>query len=75
MLATSQIVFVMQEIGSAEFEKLVTQAVDFLLKSQQPDGSWKVQGTKKKAKERHTETASYWGSAWAVISLSRALRE
>ena len=75
VLATSQIVFLMQEIGSAEFEKLVTQAVDFLLKSQQPDGSWKVQGTKKKAKERHTETASYWGSAWAVISLSRALRE
>lgn len=45
---------------------------EFLIRTQQDDGSWTVPGTKKSAKGRPTETAIDWGSAWAVIGLTAA---
>ena len=71
VLATSQIVYALSEMGKGVPTKAMDRATGFLVKKQSSDGSWKVKGTKEKAKKRFTETANYWGSAWAVIALSR----
>ena len=41
----------------------------FLTQTQLEDGSWRVPGTKRKAANQPTETANYWGTAWAVVGL------
>lgn len=45
-------------------------AMKYLVATQEPNGRWKVPGTKASAKGRATPTANDWGSAWAVIALS-----
>ena len=47
----------------------IENATNFLLESQQPNGSWKVPSTKAKKQAKITPTATYWGTAWAVIGL------
>ena len=42
----------------------------FLVETQRPDGSWAVPGTKRSHRGRVTETASYWGTAWAALALT-----
>ncbi len=49
------------------------KATQFLLSTQQADGSWQVKGTKQGRKDRVEETACYWGTAWAAIALLQAL--
>lgn len=45
------------------------RAVAFLKTAQAPDGSWPVPSTRAKDKNKITKTATYWGTAWAVIAL------
>ena len=45
------------------------QAIDFLRTTQLPNGSWNVKGTKKNGRNKIVDTASYWGTCWAVIGL------
>lgn len=45
------------------------KAVQFLKKTQQPDGSWAVPSTRARDKNKVNKTATYWGTAWAVIGL------
>ena len=45
------------------------QAIKFLEKTQQKDGSWPVPSTRKKDANRISETATDWGTAWACIAL------
>lgn len=45
------------------------QAVEFLRTTQLADGTWDVKGTKKSGRNEVVETASYWGTCWAVIGL------
>lgn len=47
----------------------IQQATKFLTTTQESDGSWRVKGTKKSTRNKHTETSDYWGTAWAVIGL------
>ena len=47
----------------------VADAVAWLAETQQASGRWSVPGTKRTAGGRITETASYWGTCWAVIGL------
>lgn len=47
----------------------MTAAAEFLSQTQEPDGRWKVRGTKKTAKGP-TATATDWGTAWAVLALA-----
>ena len=51
------------------------KAVGWLVKSQDEDGSWPVPGTKKKAKGRVVETATYWGTCWATLGLLATLEK
>ena len=47
----------------------IRQGVQFLLNTQQDDGSWQVPGTKRQARGLPVETAGYWGTCWATIGL------
>ena len=47
----------------------IANAKVFLTKTQRPDGSWAVPGTKKTTRKKPTPTSNYWGTAWAVIGL------
>lgn len=48
--------------------------IAYLADSQQESGEWKVRGTKKSGRKRFVPTATYWGTAWAVIGTSRWLK-
>ena len=45
------------------------KAVQFLKETQQPDGSWAVPSTRARDKNKVNKTATYWGTAWAVVGL------
>lgn len=45
------------------------KAVAFLKSTQKPDGSWPVPSTRARDKNKINKTATYWGTAWAVIGL------
>ena len=87
VLATAQVLFVLQEIerldSGFQNDSAVAKAVDeskgraigYLVQTQPTDGRWKVNGTKEKHSDKVQETASYWGSCWAVIALSRSLSD
>lgn len=45
------------------------QAAQFLKRTQKPDGSWAVPSTRARDKNKINNTATYWGTAWAVIGL------
>lgn len=47
----------------------IRKAVAFLSKTQMPDGSWPVPSTRARDKNKVNKTATYWGTAWAVIAL------
>lgn len=53
----------------------VQKAVSFLKKTQMPDGSWAVPSTRARDKNKVNKTATYWGTAWAVIGLLEAARK
>lgn len=46
-----------------------TKAVVFLKNTQTADGSWAVPSTRARDKNKINKTATYWGTAWAVIGL------
>jgi squalene-hopene/tetraprenyl-beta-curcumene cyclase len=46
-----------------------TKAATFLKTTQTSDGSWLVPSTRAKDKNKINKTATYWGTAWAVIGL------
>lgn len=45
----------------------------YLMQTQAQDGSWPVHGTKQAKRDRVEETATYWGTCWAVIGLLETL--
>lgn len=71
-LATGLNLFALARAG-AEDREMLRRAVDFLLNSQAADGTWSVKGTKAKGRGRVQETATYWGTTWAVIGLCELL--
>jgi squalene-hopene/tetraprenyl-beta-curcumene cyclase len=55
-------------------EPAITRGRAFLMRTQQPDGSWLVNGTKKNKSKQVEPTATYWGTCWAVIGLVETVR-
>jgi len=74
-LATGLSLYALRKSRMKPEEKAVQRAVDFLIKTQKDDGSWAVKGTKEKKKMKIEETASYWGTGWAVLGLSQVLTD
>lgn len=72
-LATGTNLYALLASGVSRDDPAVVQATRYLLRTQQSDGSWEVPGTKTAKKDRIEETASYWGTAWAVIALLESL--
>ena len=68
-LATGIALYALARDGMSRSDPAARRAIEFLANGQQDDGSWKVHGTKMNAKDRVTETASYWGTCWAIIGL------
>lgn len=74
-LATGQAVYALLEAGVPADDPSITRATRFLVTTQDEDGSWPVNGTKTKGKDGPEETATYWGTCWAVVALARTLPE
>lgn len=51
----------------------ISRAIGYLSDTQRGDGTWGVRGTKKNARGRIVETASYWGTCWSVIAMTELL--
>ena len=69
-MATGQVLYA---LSMCSHQGKVTSAVElartYLLTTQTSDGSWEVKGTKKNKQDKIQETATYWGTCWAVIGL------
>ena len=69
-LATGLALYALRMVGTGDAVADALGAGDqFLIRMQLGDGSWRVPGTKRKADNAPTETAIYWGTAWAVVGL------
>lgn len=65
--ATGLVLYALSEAGNETAGTAIDAARAFMFKSQQQDGSWLVEG---KLTE-NPEMASYFGTVWAIIGLSR----
>ncbi|QDV49118.1 prenyltransferase/squalene oxidase repeat-containing protein [Gimesia fumaroli] len=72
-LGTGMALYALLEAGVNREDASIKQAQQFLVSTQRKDGSWPVKGTKEKKKASVQETAIYWGTCWAVISLVESL--
>ena len=72
-LGTALSLYALQRSGIGD-PQTIARARQFLVDSQQADGSWPVAGTKTKTQNRIAETATYWGTTWAVIALTESLQ-
>ncbi|MCG6155037.1 prenyltransferase/squalene oxidase repeat-containing protein [Rubinisphaera margarita] len=68
-LATGQALYALAAVGVDSQDPAIVRAQQYLINTQTEDGSWPVHGTKTKKKDQVEETATYWGTAWAVIAL------
>jgi hypothetical protein len=59
--------------GLAADHPAIAQGRNFLIRTQQSDGSWSVRGTKKSKSQQIEPTATYWGTCWAVIGLAETM--
>jgi squalene-hopene/tetraprenyl-beta-curcumene cyclase len=73
-LATGMSLYVLLRAGVGDMNT-ISRAKRFLIDGQQEDGSWPVAGTKQKKRDRIEETATYWGTTWAVLALTESLPE
>lgn len=67
--ATGLALYALSELGNDSAGSASSRAASFLLKTQKDDGAWLVSGKLKK----NPDMASYFGTTWAVIGLSRQL--
>lgn len=70
---TGVAIYSLLKTGKRKEVSEVQAAINFLLKTQQPNGAWQVRSTKGKHQKQFTPTATYWGTAWAVIGLLETL--
>jgi hypothetical protein len=70
---TGVAIYALARDGAKANASVVTRARQFLVQTQQADGSWAVKGTKKAKAKQIEPTATYWGTCWAVIGLAETL--
>lgn len=74
-LGTGMAMHALRSAGVSRSDQSITRAQSFLIDTQGDDGSWKVRGTKANTRDHVEETASYWGTTWAVLGLIASLPE
>jgi hypothetical protein len=74
-LTTGQSVYALRLAGLAADHAAIRGGVDYLLRTQKPDGTWIVpsQLISGKGGENLEYIYKYWGTAWATIGLARSL--
>ena len=72
-LGTGLAVYALARAGVDRDDAAIQRAQEFLVSTQQDDGSWAVRGTKAKKKDKVQETARYWGTTWAALGLMASL--
>jgi hypothetical protein len=70
---TGVAVYALARDGVMANASVLSRARQFLVQTQQADGSWAVKGTKKAKAKQIEPTATYWGTCWAVIGLAETL--
>lgn len=68
-LATGLALYALQKVKDKDFSSEISKGRKFLLSSQRKNGSWPVKGTKQNKRKTVVDTATFWGTAWAVIAL------
>lgn len=68
-LGTGIALYALQTAGVGRDDPAILRGRQALLQTQRDDGTWPVHGTKEKKKDRVEETATYWGTTWAVLGL------
>lgn len=68
-LGTGIALYALAKDSAAVDEREISKALAFLRRTQDQDGSWSVNGTKKNSADDVTDTAMYWGACWAVIAM------
>lgn len=69
-LATGESLYALSMVDGNHHEKAVRKALEFLISSQQDDGSWLVRTRNPKG---HDEIVTYYGTGWATIGIVRSL--
>jgi hypothetical protein len=60
-------------LGRERDDPVVRRAWDFLLRTQENDGSWQTPQEAVNTRRRGLNVYTYWGTAWATIGLLRTL--
>lgn len=69
-LATGEALYALSMVSSDHHEQAVHKALEFLISTQQDDGSWLVHTRNPKG---HDEIVTYYGTGWATIGIVRSL--
>lgn len=73
-IATGLNLYALSFFPRSQVGKAIDRGRDFLLKSQNPDGSWNATSTLAQHRNEVIPTSIYWGTTWAVIGLCRTER-
>jgi hypothetical protein len=71
--ATGQALYSLALSGHGGKDPVVRRAVDFLLRTQDQDGSWQTPQEAVNTRPRKLNIYTYWGTAWATIGLLQTL--
>ncbi|MGD2108890.1 MAG: hypothetical protein PVI86_05810 [Phycisphaerae bacterium] len=74
-LATGQALYGLSYIEPVHRHEAVERAHRFLVRTQQTDGSWRVPSTLEEKNGQPYVVSNDWGTAWAVIGLTRTVRQ
>ncbi len=72
---TGLAIYALKQTNTIQKPEVIQNATKFLMRTQSDDGSWLVKSTKAKHQKQVTPTATYWGTAWAVLGLLETLDE
>ena len=74
-LATGQALYALSHTDEDVPRHAVRRAQEFLVRTQQSDGSWRVPSTLKEKEGEPYVISNDWGTAWAVIGLLRTTQQ
>jgi squalene-hopene/tetraprenyl-beta-curcumene cyclase len=72
-MATGQALYALSRMENVHRHHAVDRAHRFLVRTQQPDGSWHVPSTLAEKNDQSYVVSNDWGTAWAVIGLTRTM--
>ncbi len=71
--ATGQALYALGLLGRDGNDPVVSRAWEFLLRTQEKDGSWQVPQEAINTRRRGLNVYTFWGTAWATIGMLQTL--